>query len=494
MKKIFLLLITILSISLCSCKPNDDKYAKLKTPFTVDSHISSNFIYQQDSKLKITGECIENGKIIATLYNENEIAVSTSYGIGNKNGKYEIELETPKGSFTEYSLVLHDNNNRFFSSYYEILFGEVTLLLGDKIINDRMPKELSESTLDSLENKLFIYDVTQANSNWISKFNVYKVSDFIYSYYSILNKTAKYKNMPIAFMNVVFDKTNIIEWLPQEEVKNNSTVLNYLQNTNQYFENSYESGQMSYICNNLLPTIYNYSYSSIIYSSGVNDFIEFSNSENSDIHYNNYSKLLLMALKNINNNVYNYGSFSMIQSPSQNIDKIGLLRNIQSKVSKYIKNIIFIPTYDFVNSKDSTVASQTVERYYQIINGRKAISDVANVIKKYEDSTLTTIIIEFNNTNKIDFDLNSLVISDKNGQIIKLESNKVTTDNHLLIIDLSYDEKTYGNPDILEKKYYEITTISYGCDEIFNKKVILNDYNLPILPFYININSLEEVK
>ena len=493
-RKFIFILVTIMVFMLVSCKPDNNKYAVLKTAFTVDSHIASNFIYQQDSKLKISGECIENGKIIATLYNENEVVVSTAFGIANKEGKYVIEIDTPKGSFKEYSLVLHDSNNRFFSSFYGIKFGEVTLLLGDEIIDDSLPKELTENSIDALKGKLFIYDITQTNCEWVTDFTVGGVSDFIYSYYNILKKTLKYNDMPIAFVNIVFDKTNIINWLPQEEVKDNSTILKYLEDTNQYFENSYEIGQMSYIYNNLLPKVYNYSYSSIIYSAGVNDFIDYSKSENSEYHFSVYSKLLLMTLKNINKEFYLYNNFSIIQAPSKDVENIGILRNIQSKVSKYIPNIVFVPTYDLLNSNNNTLSSQVVERYYHMINSKITVSDVANVIKKYNGDVLSTITLEFTNTNKIKLDINSLVFMDENGQKIKIAEDKIITDNHLIIIDLSYYQKSFENPSISELKYYEISSISYGCENIFKLNTILNDSNLPILPFYISINSLNEVK
>lgn len=495
-KKFIYIVLIILVFSLCSCKKKktEEKYAELKTAFTVDSQISNNFIYQQNSKLFITGECIENGKIIATLYDENEVAFSTSYGVANEKGEYEIVIDTPSGSFKEYSLVLHDSNNRFFSSFYDILFGEVTLLLGDEIIDDPLPKDLTESTLDSLKNSLYIFDATETNPKWVSEFESYEISDFIYNYYNIMKKTSNFKNMPIAFVSIMFENTNIIGWLPQEEVKDNSGVLKYLQDTNQYFENPYELGQMSFIANNMLENLSNYAYSSVIYSSGVNDFSSYSLDDKEKIHIEMYSKLLLMTLKNIKNSIRSYNNFSIIQAPSADVENINILRNIQTKVSKYINGAVLIPTYDLYVEKNNTIPQLVLERYYEVINGKKVICDIANVIKKYEGDKLLTVSIEFNNTDALFFDKESLVILDLNGEKIELQLGKITSDKHIITINLSYTETSYENPDKYEVKYHEISSISYGQEQVFESKVIFSDNNIPILPFYVQINTLDEVE
>lgn len=494
-KKLFFILIFMMSFLLYSCNRQTEKeeYAIIKE-FSIDENICSNFIYQQNSILKITGKCVKNGKIIASLYDENAVEVSSSFGIGDDNGDYEIYINTPKGSFMSYSLVLHDSNNRYYNSFYDILFGEITLLLGDEIINDQLSKELSENTLDSLNNSLYILDMTKTNPTWESKFESNDLSEFIYNYYNVLKKTASYKNMPIAFVNVMFNKTNIIEWLSLDLVKNNQEVLEYLQNTNQYLENPYLSGQMSYVSSNILSSLFNYSYGSVIYSAGVNDFIRYSTHENSEVDYNVYSKLLLMCLKNIYNNIFSFNTFAIFQSPSCNVKNVELLRNVQAKVSKYIKNAYLIPTYDFNINNDDSLPKCVLERYYEIVNGKKEITDVANVIKKYDNENLSKITIEFSNTSKLNFSIDSLEIIGINNEAIVLDEDKIIINNNSITIDLSYYSISFENSNNLELHYYNVSSISYAYKNIFEDDVALSDKNLPILPFFISINSLDEVK
>jgi hypothetical protein len=244
----------------------------------------------------------------------------------------------------------------------------------------------------------------------------------------------------------------------------------------------------------MLENLSNYAYSSVIYSSGVNDFLNYSLDNSGKLHIEMYSKLLLMTLKNIKNSIRLYNNFSIVQAPSVEVENINILRNIQTKVSKYIDGAILIPTYDLDVDKNNTLPQLVLERYYEVINGKKVISDIANVIKKYEDDKLLTVSIEFNNTDAIFFDKESLIILDLNGEKSELQRGKITSDKHIITIDLSYTETSYENPDKYELKYHEISSISYGQECVFESKTIFSDNNIPILPFYLQINSLDEVE
>ena len=479
--KIAIIFLMLMIVLLTSCRPNDvDKIKELQNDFTVSEHIKENYLYQQSSKLLINGHCESGGMIVATIYSKQGTKVSSSSGIANEFGNYEVVLNTPAGSYSEFYLEVKDFHGKFVKTYKNILFGEVHLLLGDHLINDDITKESDTNA----GKQIYYLDYTNITNQW-EKISLEKNdNNFIGSLSNILLSSSKYKNVPLGFVDITFDKSYIEEWLLKEDANENKSVLTFLNTFGKYYENPYQKDQMSYIVNNLLSDLYNYSFANIIFSMGLSDFSELYGKINLDNYYNVYAKMLLYVLRNLENSFYNYDKLSIIQTNSIDVDNINELRNIQAKVANLVTSSALIPTYDMVESSDQDMVDLLAKRYYDIVYGKKEISEYAN---HFTDEVDHTITIEFSNSSIFEYHFDNIKFYDQDGKLIELDSNKIKSRFNQLIIDLSYEIETVDDNEENENKisYYQISRIEYAQDEIVIGEIIKNNSDLPVIPFVI---------
>lgn len=477
--KIAIVLILFLMCLLVSCrgeKPQDIK--KINSEFTVSNHIKSDYLYQQSSSLLIKGKCEVGGTLTATLYSGIDVVVASETIVVDNTGNYSIELPTPSGSFEEYRLEIYDYHRLFVKTYNNLLFGEIHLLLGDHLINNNVHTYNNPSS-----NVLYTLDYTNPDNNW-NLIDLDEENDsFLYNFYELLAKTNKYNKMPIGFVSVTFDKTLIEEWLPLKYANKSSSVISFLNSTGKYYENPHQIGQMSYVANNILSSLYNYSFSDIIISFGVNEFNEFYGKYNSENYYNAYAKMLLYVIRNISDNFYKYNDIALIQTNSIDVDNINVLRNIQSQVANYFHDLLLIPTYDLAQTEDVTFNMALANRYFDIVYGKKVISEYAN---HFVDESEHIITIELSKSSLFDFHFESLKLYDMSGNLIELEEEKIKGRFNQIIIDLSYENVNEENIENDESNYYQISRIEYAQDEIFLDDAITNNNNLPVIPFIIS--------
>lgn len=489
--KILIILLLVLTFSLCSCiKKNEDTIKQISSDFIVNDNIKSNYLYQHSSNLLIEGKCEPGVRLYAGLYSKLGISTSSESCIASEDGTFSIILDTPGGSFDEYKLIIKDYHEKFIHEYTGLLFGEVNLLLGDSIINEY--NVIDEDA--NLEN-IFYLDATTSNLFWNKVTNVSELSSFMFYVSSIYKDTSKYKNMPIGFMNVLYDKTLIEEWLSLDAVNNsNDLVKNFLIENGKYFETPYQRGQMSYIYNNVLMNLKNTSFGNIIYSAGLYEFKTIYGKINSQDAYTSYTRMLLMSLKGICDIVHSYNNLSIIQINNQDIDHIEILRDISSKVCNRIEDAYLIPTYDLIEDEKGTFSEKLAKRFYDITVGKKEVSQYANY---YITDDLMTLTIEFSNTNKLVSKDFNIQIYDYNNNLIEFEKDKIDLYYNKIIIDLSYEVESYDeelDEMIITTLCYNVSKVSYSEVPVITSGIIYNNNRLPIIPFSIIINENEEVK
>lgn len=490
--KVAILLTIIFTCLLAGCidKNSHDDIKVIDADFIISENIKSNYLYQHSSKLIIEGECEAGVHLYANLYSKRGISTSSDSCVVLEDGTYKLELETPNGSFDEYKLVVKDYHEKYVHEYTNLLFGEINLLLGDTLINE-FDIEIDEFNLENI----YVLDATLNNHEWLVVKNKEQLTSFMYYLSSIYKDTSKYKNMPIGFVNVLYDRTFIEEWLSLESINNsNNLVKNFLMENGKYYETPYHKGQMSYIYNNVLLNLKNISFGNIIYSAGINEFEKFYSKIDSQDAYTNYSRMLLMNLKGITELISSYNNLSIIQAPSKDTNNLNILRSIFTKVVNRIDNAYLIPTYDLKTSENSSFYEKLAIRFYDITIGKKEVSQYANYYITLDSSTLT---IEFSNTNRlISKDVN-LKLYDINNNLIEIEEDKIDLYYNKIIIDLSYEVELFDKElgDIVTStNYYEVSSVSY-CDESnIESGIIYNNNNLPIIPFTIILIETEEVK
>ncbi len=483
--KIAIIILFMLTLLLTGCRPQEiEQIKKIEADFIVYPHIKSDYLYQQSSKLLINGNCEVGGTIIASLYSNQGVKIATESTVSDESGYFEIALNTPTGSYSEYYLEVKDYHGKYVKTYHNILFGEVHLLLGDHLINDKVLKPINEEIKGT---QIYYLDCTNMNNNW-EKISLEDNSlNFIGALSEILISSSKYKNVPLGFVNITFDKTYIEEWLTVNDASDNKSVLSFLETTNKYYENAYQKDQMSYVVNNLLSNLYNYSFANIILSMGVNDFDELYGKIDLENYYNIYAKMLLYVLRNIENSFFNYNKLSIIQTNSIDVDNVNELRNIQAKVANLVTSSELIPTYDINTSKENEFTKKLVKRYYDIVYGKKEISEYANHFINEVDHTLT---IELSKSSIFEYNFDNLKIYDENGEIIDFAKNKIKTRFNQIIIDLSYEEESIDDSEDNDNTihYYHISCIEYAQDEVVEGDIITNNSELPVIPFVIDLD------
>lgn len=498
------IMLFVFSFALISCEkkidlPNTE--VEIVNDFTINESIQNNSLYQQNSVLTIYGESEQGVVIVAKLLDSRNSIVSQNFATVDEKGKYVIELPTPRGSKHSYTLIVNDKNDKFVHQFDNIRFGEVFLVLGDDFLTNPVTEEIDQDTLEALSEDLFIYDYKVENGSWIVEYDVNDLTDFIWKYYNLIKN--RY-SCPIGFMKIIETKTYIEEWISERDIKNNSTVKQYLENNGRYFEGTYELGQMSYLFNKGIKKLSNLSFNTIIVNQGLYDLQRINQGQELsklgdkfiEKEVKMYTQMHYMLLRTLNTSFVNCQKIALIQKGSIDVSNVGLIRNAEDKSCNYFSKVSLIPIYDLVETESDfeenihyvTSIDNIVKRLYNIIIGKKKVSGYGNLIKEYDDENrLIRLTIEFSetvylkiNTDQITQMIEGLVIYDLDGSIINPYVKNIY---NKIVIDLEIE----NNNQSLEVEYYEIAKIEYAQSQIITTVGIRNIDEIPIIPFVINL-------
>ena len=179
------------------------------------------------------------------------------------------------------------------------------------------------------------------------------------------------------------------------------------------------------------------------------------------------------------------------------------LRNVQYSATNYFSYAHLIPTFDLNHVVDDEIMEADLDKLVsRIVDSLKQninFSKYANLVYVTgSDEVVTKIKIEFSNTDMIkilkdDVNKNKTVINyldiyynDLDLGIVKLEDVYYIEDN-FLVIDLVYETIEDESGNVILNKVYdkEKIIISYGEYGDLTKYNLVNDSNLPIIPFKI---------
>lgn len=500
MKRIFsiiaIIFIFLITMS-CTNVTNNDVMPKEK--FTVDSYIENNALFEENSKLVISGTSEPGVVIEALIYDKNERVVSSNKAITLKESNaWEITLNAPKGSFDKYSIVIRDSYKLFEEKYENILFGKLWMFLGNDIsyYKDNLPLNDNEELAKEKDysNLNFLYP--NLSSDWIKEDDDHTlIDDFMYNFARRISDTHK---MPIGIINITSSDAQIESYLSIDKVNSINKIKDYLQSENKYVETPSKDTDICYLYETFVSKFNYMKFSGVIFNHNNVDTELFTNNKFLNFYFLSYINIIDTLNQNLGgSNVYVLGA-------SSNEDNlIKELRNVQYSATNYFSYAHLIPTFDLNHVVDDEIMEADLDKLVsRIVDSLKQninFSKYANLVYVTgSDEVVTKIKIEFSNTDMIkilkdDVNKNKTVINyldiyynDLDQGIVKLEDVYYIEDN-FLVIDLVYETIEDESGNVILNKVYdkEKIIISYGEYGDLTKYNLVNDSNLPIIPFKI---------
>lgn len=449
--------------------------------FTVDSSLDDFAIYKADSRLVVSGTAEANVTIHVEIVDEKGKVVETSSSSTDKStNRWVVSVSTPKASFDSYTIKVSDSYGIFPKQYNNILFGKVWMIAGDNV-NYITELDLQKS------NPNIRYNV---NNDWVET----STNNFLVSFAESMKNEY---NMPIGIIDITEEGSVINSWLPLNTIKEVNKLKDYLVKENKYNEDYSNNKEMSYVFETKVSKFRGISLDGVLFNHGLECLDSLADNE----YYNHYFLSLVHIISEFNN-IFNNASIKLLGAPSSNDENVVLLRDIQSIASNYFNFSNLIPLFD-LNEVDEEKGildidlSKLISRVISVINGDIKFSSYANLIYEVnEKEIINKILIEFNNTEELnlvieeEYIINYLDIYYDTDEKLELEDVCIIEEN-FIVINLEYQEiSIVDDEEIVEDKIYDksLITISYGRYANLLDFNLMNDSDLPILPFKIDLN------
>lgn len=468
---IFLLIFIFTS---CTKINNDDEQVEIICPteeFSVNEYIQSNMILQKETDNYITGTAEPKVKIFVDLINNKEKTIVSLSTITDKDGNWEILLEAPDNTKINYTLSIYDSFKKYIKKYENIYFGNVIIILGEKMFFNKVVDEKFDiSNYSNLR-------ICDSNGKWHqNNSDIFSLllTGFMVQLYD------KMENSIVGFVDLSFESASIGAFLNKKILKENSDLETYNNNVFELLDDddsrkhTYQNAEIydSYINNFFKVSCYG-----VISYLGTTDYNSGIDFENND---NLFAKSMSLFIKNLSEN-FIWKNFIVIESPSisnetnsTKIDNIALLRNAQSTAA-YYNNGIILPIYELGNNY-STEAEQNIfiKNLVNLVSNRLLTNlktpSYANLIIKDDE-----IIIEFSNCiqlNEIEM-ITNFKICKKNGDDITNLYEYYIIDNRIII------------SKVLESADFSNITILYNFQADIKSGNLYNEDAQAVNPFII---------
>lgn len=471
--------------------------------FFVNQHLANNAVYQASNFLEISGKA-ENGVVIVmTLLDYRGFVVEKLYDITDNNGNWKILLNTPKLSDKNYTIKITDSKAIFKKEYTNIRFGEVWLVLGDRI-EESVPTDTSDSEQETNENQMFYIDGTwKVASDTVSVFGMKLIQQMIAQNHALAKS-------PIAIVFATANSySNAYSWLSKDIIDSRLSIKKYLESNDLYKEdilNGIEN-DMAYYYETKLREIEKFSFTKIIWNQGIKDYIDMQN-QNAKFEYD-YSQILFNLFSELEGIFSTATNILVLQEASNFIEGSEQLRKIQNNVCSYFSKCKIITTYDLnvVVKKGTTeiVEKEDIKQYTQdeleiqgfhldalcerivLISMNTNVASVCNILQIYNDTKdVTSIKLIFDNDVRFDIidieKIRGLEFFDENNEKITLEYTFV--DNQIIIF-LSEEmemREAIEEEGSVEVMIHKISRISYAQDDfIYDNNITVN--GIAIHPF-----------
>ncbi len=215
---------------------------------TVSHFFSDNALFQADSVLTLSGNCVPNVKVTLKLLSATSV-ISSAETISDSKGSFKVTVSTPKPSYDEYSLSLVCGDEEKTISH--VLFGELWLASGQSnmemanaqiIGREKLLEHVSTMQIrvyhaetpsaggayefpeepDTSGNGYWICADNSSTLNWVSAIGLKFISDI----YDKLNKDA---DIPVGFLNASWGGTGINTWLSKEYIDSDDVLCEKLK-------------------------------------------------------------------------------------------------------------------------------------------------------------------------------------------------------------------------------------------------------------------------
>ena len=203
----------------------------------------SDMLFEQEKDAVFAGEAPAGSIISVLLLDSDNNIIRDGITIADENGKFTVSFVAPKGSFTEYNVVLYCNNVAF-AKLERVVFGELWLASGQS--NMMYPLSQSLTGSKDFENgvkqsKWIRAMVSEAyaadgkvsvtphedipDANWITGEDmlIYGVSAVGFFFAEELLHEL---DMPIGLLNISLGGTSIGTWLSREAIDSDEAVKN----------------------------------------------------------------------------------------------------------------------------------------------------------------------------------------------------------------------------------------------------------------------------
>lgn len=506
MKKIFLIVPILFLIYACTSCVNrvEIPIGKDATKdFSVNSHIANDAVYQASNFLEISGKAESGVVIVMTLLDYRGFVVEKIYDITDNNGSWKILLNTPKLSDKNYTIKIADSKEKFKKEYTNIRFGEVWLVLGDKI-KESLFMDTSEQEKTASENQMFYIDGKwQFASETISVFGMKLINQMIEKNHTLLKS-------PIAIVFATSDElSNAYSWLSKDIIDSRLSIKKYLESNGLYKEdiNNITENDMAYYYETKLKNIEKFSFSKIIWNQGLKDFTDMK-LQNVKFEYD-YSQILFNLFSELEGLFSTTTDILVLQESSNFVQGSEQLRKVQNNVCSYFAKCKIITTYDLnvvvkkgtneIIEKENIKYTQDeieiqglnldllCDRIVTLSMDKNDVASVNNILQVYNDEKMVTSIkLIFNNNVRFDLKdtekINGLEFFDENDELIELDYEFVDNQIIIFLSEEVIQDEIVDDEKMGEVMIHKISRISYAQSNfIYDNNITVN--GIAIHPF-----------
>ena len=480
--------VLIILITLCGCRGNNedpgtnpDKGVTPTHDFSVDAYLQDNAIFPQNEEFVISGVS-ENGVLLKVdIYDEKDSLIKTASDIADNNGEFSVKIIAPKGSFNKHKIVINDSVHEHV--YQNILFGEVWLYAGEQLDEKKNYTDINFNEfvrIFNYENNLYSWSIYNSNTS------IYSIA---YEFGNVLQQKL---NVPVGVIDSTLPQANADSWVSHFTASNQLKINNYLKLINRYIPSTdnivLKTNNLSSMYKTFIEQLNGIQVKGLIWQQGVTDF-----NLDSDIDMNKLLSNYTYLTSNIFLDYINFfkGKFEIysIQNGFINSKYSDEIRSAQEQATYLVNNVRIVPTYDCHISE--VEADETNVNYVFSID--KYIDRITNDVIEYtynkerdnKYSMLTNVVIN-NNVVVLTFsnDIELIDVEDIYGLNIYAKDDfdikyDFVIEDDKIIIELN---------DIVFSENMELI-ISYAENDDLYKCNLYNKYQLPVLPFRVEISD-----
>lgn len=254
MKKVLCVILAfVMSVSCMPFVFAGDAEARLYTVY------GDGMLFEQNEEAILAGEATPGSVISATLYYSTAKALAYGEGVTKADGTFSVSFTAPKGSFTEYTIIL-EQEGAVFDTLERVVFGELWLASGQSNMQYPLAQDKHGFTdytnatkyskwLRVLMVPPYVNSYTQIGfvpdeplkdiegAMWIDG-----QDDFVYNMSAVAfyfaDEMLSELNMPVGILNAALGGSSIASWIARARVDSEPELKSMLYNYGAYKESA----------------------------------------------------------------------------------------------------------------------------------------------------------------------------------------------------------------------------------------------------------------